>query len=108
DCGISLNRRKDRRHEILPRTGARFDFGNSLRGGCGVATCPQREEAPDLLLLDGRVDAQNGNRLLTLGAVTVHAYDDTFVAFDALLIFVGRLLDLPLHIPRFYSAQHTA
>ena len=45
---------------------------------------------------------------MALGAITVHAHDNAFVAFHALLIFVGGFLDLALHIAGFYGPQHAA
>src|SRR5437879_3151371 len=96
--GISLHGREDRRHEIFPRSGAGFDFGNGFRGAWSIAARSERAQALDLLVLDGWVDAQNGNGLLALGAITVHAHDNALVEIHTLVVFVDGFLDFELTV----------
>src|SRR5580704_17191782 len=105
---VRLDRGQDGRQQVFPRAGAGLDFGNGFGGSCSVTARAKRPQALDLLLLDRWIDAQNRNGLLVFGAIAVHAHDDTFVLFDALLIFIGRFLDLALDVTALDRAKHAA
>src|SRR5712691_12855684 len=65
-------------------------------------------QARDLRALEGRVNAQNRNRLFLLREKLVHAHDNFLTAFDRPLVFEGGFLDFSLDVAALNGSQHSS